>query len=38
MDKNILRIFKCEIEKQCTFAIIAVEDLQKALQGEGLVH
>jgi hypothetical protein len=32
MDKNTLRIFQLEIERQCSFAIIAVQDLQKALQ------
>lgn len=32
MDKRILRIFQREIERQCRFAIIAVQDLQKALQ------
>ena len=32
MDKSILRIFQREIERQCRFAIIAVQDLQKALQ------
>ena len=32
MDKTILRIFQREIERQCRFAIIAVQDLQKALQ------
>jgi hypothetical protein len=32
MDKNTLRIFQLEIERQCGFAITAVQDLQKALQ------
>jgi len=36
MDKNILRIFQREIERQCRFAIIAVQDLEKALQVPGM--
>jgi hypothetical protein len=32
VDKSVLRIFQREIEKQCKFAIMAIEDLQKALR------
>ena len=32
MDKHVLRIFQLETERQCRFAIMAIEDLQKALQ------
>ncbi len=32
MDKYVLRIFEREAERQCRFAVIAIEDLQKALQ------
>ncbi len=32
MDKQILRIFQREVERQCKFAIIAAEDLKTSLQ------
>lgn len=38
MDKNTLRIFQLEIERQCGFAIIAIQDLQKALQAPDMAR
>jgi hypothetical protein len=32
MDKNVMRIFHREVERQCRFAIIAAQDLQISLQ------
>ena len=32
MDKHVLRIFQRETERQCRFAIMAIEDIQKELQ------
>lgn len=32
MEAMVLRIFQREVERQCKFAIIAVEDLSQALQ------
>ena len=34
MDKSILRIFQREVERQCWFAIIATQDLQRSLQAQ----
>jgi len=32
MQKHVLRIFQREVERQCKFAVIAAEDMNKALQ------
>jgi len=32
METRILRIFQREVERQCRFALIAVQDLNQALQ------
>lgn len=32
MDKMVLRIFQQEVERQCTFSLIAIQDLDQALQ------
>lgn len=31
MDKQVLRIFQCEVERQCQFSLIAAQDLQSAI-------
>ncbi len=36
MDKHVLRIFQRETERQCRFAIMAIEDIQKELQATGV--
>jgi hypothetical protein len=32
MEKIVLRIFQKEVERQCRFALIAIQDLEQALQ------